>query len=254
MRCAYGLQILRRFAAKDKVVRLLFTLQYLGTRYAGWQMQANATGVQSVFEEVLARLFGAPIRVEGAGRTDSGVHARAQRAHADVPFEIEPRGLRMGINDLLPHDIRVTAVETVADDFHCRFAAKSKMYCYRIWNGAVADVFTYATHGHVAQPLDTARMHGAAQALVGTHDFAPFTVIAPEVSSTSRTIERIDVARDGDAIAVTVTADGFLRYMVRRVAGSLIEIGRGKLDGGAIWSEARWTAAAKGLTLWEIRY
>src|SRR5205814_578200 len=134
-------------------------LQYLGTRYAGWQMQANATGVQSVFEEVLERLFGTSIRVEGAGRTDSGVHARAQRAHADVPFAIELRGLRMGMNDLLPHDI-----------------------------------------------------------------------------------------------AVTVSADGFLRYMVRRIAGSLIEIGRGKLDPTAIWSEARWTAPAKGLTLWEIRY
>jgi tRNA pseudouridine38-40 synthase len=236
------------------MTRLLFTLQYLGTRYAGWQMQANAIGVQSVFEEVLARLFGGAVRVEGAGRTDSGVHARAQRAHADVPFEIEPRGLRMGLNDLLPHDIRVTAIESVAADFHCRFAAKSKTYCYRIWNGTVADVFTYATHAHVVQPLDAARMHAAAQALVGMHDFAPFTVIAPEVSSTTRTIERIDVVRDGDAIAITVTADGFLRYMVRRIAGSLIEIGRGKLDAGAIWTEARWTAAAKGLTLWEIRY
>jgi len=235
-------------------LRILFTLQYLGTRYAGWQMQANATGVQSVFEEVLERLFGAPIRVEGAGRTDSGVHARAQRAHADVPFDIDPRGLRMGINDLLPHDIRVTAIEPVADDFHCRFAAKSKTYCYRIWNGAVADVFTFATHAHVAQPLDAALMHDAAQTLAGRHDFAPFTVIAPEVSSTVRTIERIEVKRDGDAIALTVSADGFLRYMVRRIAGSLIEIGRGKVEAGAIWSEARWTAPAKGLTLWEIRY
>jgi tRNA pseudouridine38-40 synthase len=235
-------------------LRLLFTLQYLGTRYAGWQMQANAVGVQSVFEEALAKLFGAPIRVEAAGRTDSGVHARAQRVHADVPFAIEPRGLRMGLNDLLPHDIRVMTVERVADDFHCRFAAKSKTYCYRIWNGEVADVFTFATHAHVAQPLDAERMQAAAQALVGKHDFAPFTVIAPEVSSTTRTIEKIDVARAGDTITITVSADGFLRYMVRRIAGSLIEIGRGKLEAAAIWREARWTAPAKGLTLWEIRY
>jgi tRNA pseudouridine38-40 synthase len=182
------------------------------------------------------------------------VHARAQRAHADVPFAIEPRGLRMGMNDLLPHDIRVTAVESVADDFHCRFAAKSKTYCYRICNGAVADVFTFATHAHVAQPLDAARMHGAAQALAGEHDFAPFTVLAPEVSSTVRTIESIGVTREGEQVSLTVAADGFLRYMVRRIAGSLIEIGRGKLDPAAIWSEARWTAPAKGLTLWEIRY
>jgi len=235
-------------------MRLLFTLQYLGTRYAGWQMQANATGVQSVFEAALAKLFGAEIRTEGAGRTDSGVHARAQRAHADVPFAIEPRGLRMGLNNLLPADVRVMEVEPVAGDFHCRFRAKSKTYCYRVWNAEVADVFAAETHALVVQPLDAARMHEASQALAGTHDFAIFTVLEPEVSSTTRTIERIDVVRDGAAVAVTVTADGFLRYMVRRIAGSLIEIGRGKLDARAIWSEARWTAAAKGLTLWEIRY
>jgi tRNA pseudouridine38-40 synthase len=235
-------------------LRLLFTLQYLGTRYAGWQMQANATGVQSIFEAALSSVFETPVRSEGAGRTDSGVHARAQRVHADVPFDIDARGLRMGLNNLLPSDIRVTAVESVADDFHCRFAAKQKTYCYRIWNGAVADVFTAETHAHVAQPLDAQAMHAAAQALMGTHDFLPFTVAEPEVSSTTRTVERIDVTRDGDAIAVTVTADGFLRYMVRRIAGSLIEIGRGKLEAGAIWTEARWTAPAKGLTLWDIRY
>jgi tRNA pseudouridine38-40 synthase len=235
-------------------LRLLFTLQYLGTRYAGWQMQANATGVQSVLEAALKKLYGAEIRVEGAGRTDSGVHARAQRAHADVPFGIEPRGLRMGLNDLLPSDIRIVAIEEVADDFHCRFRAKSKTYRYRVWNGEIADVFTAETHLHLAQPLDAARMHDAAQALVGTHDFAIFTVLEPEVSSTTRTVERIDVTRDGDAVVITITADGFLRYMVRRIAGSLIEIGRGKLDASAIWSEARWTAAAKGLTLWEIAY
>jgi len=107
-------------------MRILFTLQYLGTRYAGWQTQTNAVGVQQVVEAALAKLFGAPMRVEGAGRTDAGVHARAQRAHADVPFEIPTRGLILGINDLLPHDIRVTAAERVADDFHCRFEAKAK--------------------------------------------------------------------------------------------------------------------------------
>lgn len=235
-------------------MRFLFTLQYLGTRYAGWQTQANATGVQSVFERALSGMFGAEVRVEGAGRTDSGVHARAQRAHADVPFAIEPRGLRLGLNNVLPHDIRVTAVETVADDFHCRFRAISKTYCYRVWNGEVADVFAAGTHAHVAQGLDAARMHEAAQALLGTHDFAIFTVLEPEVRSTVRTIGRIDVAREGEAVVLTVAADGFLRYMVRRIAGSLIEIGRGKLDPQALWHEARWTAPAKGLTLWDIWY
>lgn len=235
-------------------MRVLLTLQYLGTRYAGWQSQTNATAIQNVIEEALATMFGAPIRIEGAGRTDAGVHARAQRAHADLPFNIEPRGFRQGINNLLPHDIRVSAVETVADDFHCRFAAKSKSYVYRIWNDEIADVFADQTHAFVPQPLDAGRMRAAAQALAGHHDFALFTVAGPEVSSTERTITSIDVIREGPAITIHVTADGFLRYMVRRIAGSLIEIGRGKLAPEAIWTEARWTAPAKGLTLWEVAY
>ena len=235
-------------------MRILLTLQYLGTRYAGWQSQTNATGIQNVIEGALATMFNTPVRIEGAGRTDAGVHARAQRAHADVPFAIEPQGFRQGINNLLPHDIRVAAVETVADDFHCRFAAKSKSYLYRIWNAEVADVFADETHAFVPQPLDDARMRDAAQALMGPHDFAPFTVISPEVSSTERRITSIDVIRDGSAITIPVAADGFLRYMVRRIAGSLIEIGRGKLAPDAIWDVARWTAPAKGLTLWSVEY
>lgn len=235
-------------------MRVLLTLQYLGTRYAGWQSQTNATAIQNVIEEALATMFGTPIRIEGAGRTDAGVHARAQHAQADVPFAIDEPGFRRGLNNLLPHDIRVTAVETVAGDFHCRFLAKSKSYVYRIWNDEIADVFTAHTHAHVPQPLDDERMREAAESLKGRHDFALFTVAAPEVSSTERTITSIDVVRDRAAIAIRVTADGFLRYMVRRIAGSLIEIGRGKLEPDAIWTEARWTAPAKGLTLWEVVY
>jgi tRNA pseudouridine38-40 synthase len=207
-----------------------------------------------VVEEALSRLFGSPIRIEGAGRTDSGVHARAQRAHADVPFAIETRGLILGTNNLLPPDIRVTAAEEVADAFHCRFAAKSKTYAYRIWNAPVADVFAAETHAHVAGALDAAAMHEAAQLLLGTHDFAPFTVAAPEVSSTVRTITDIAVRWENPSITLTISADGFLRFMVRRIAGSLIEIGRGRLAPSDLFTEARWTAPAKGLTLEEIRY
>jgi tRNA pseudouridine38-40 synthase len=235
-------------------VRLLLTLQYLGTRYAGWQSQTNATGIQNVLERALSTMFATSIRVEGAGRTDAGVHAHGQRAHFDAPFAIEMPGFRRGLNDLLPHDIRVTDVRTVADDFHCRFATTSKTYVYRIWNDEVADVFAGETSAFVPQPLDAILMRSAAQLLAGRHDFAIFTVAGPEVSSTERTITSIDVFRDGAAIAITVTADGFLRSMVRRIAGSLIEIGRGKMDPSAIWTVARWTAPAKGLTLWEVRY
>lgn len=242
-------------------MRVLFTLQYLGTRYAGWQTQTNATAVQAVFESALARIFHTPVRVEAAGRTDSGVHARAQKVHADLPFEIDPHGLQRGMNDVLPHDIRVASVEEVAADFHCRFRAKWKSYRYQIWNASFADVFHAETHAHVPMPLDAARMQGAAQALVGAHDFAAFTVASPEVSSTIRTVESIAVGRDGEVVTISVTADGFLRYMVRRIAGSLIEIGRGRLTPEMLgrslepsFEPARWTAPANGLTLWEVRY
>ena len=235
-------------------MRVLFTIQYLGTRYGGWQLQANAVTVQGVIEEALAKIFNQEIRVHGAGRTDAGVHAAAQRAHADVPFDIPPRGLVLGLNQLLPADVRVLQAEPVSDDVHARFSAKGKTYEYRIWNAEVADVFAAETHAHVARTLDERAMHDAAQQLAGTHDFAAFTVADPEVSSTVRTIESIAVAREGAVVRVTVTADGFLRFMVRRIAGSLIEVGRGKLDAGALFAEARWTAPAKGLVLRDIRY
>src|SRR3954464_12819920 len=99
-------------------MRYLLTLQYLGSRYSGWQSQTNATAIQPIVEATLSKMFGTPIRIEGAGRTDSGVHARGQRAHADVPFAIEQRGLVLGANNLLPPDIRVVTTEEVADDFH----------------------------------------------------------------------------------------------------------------------------------------
>jgi len=236
-------------------MRLLLTLQYLGTRYAGWQTQTNAVGVQSVVEEVLAKLYNVPIRIEGAGRTDSGVHALAQRAHFDAPLPIPTRGLILGMNDLLPHDIRVTRIDEVADDFHCRFAAKTKTYAYRIWNAEVMDVFRWETHVHVAKKLDVDAMHAAAQQLVGTHDFKAFTVLEPEVSSTIRTIASISVlSPQPSVLEIRVSADGFLRYMVRRIAGSLIEIGRGKAEVREAFETARWTAPAKGLVLEEIRY
>ncbi len=235
-------------------MRLLLTIQYLGTHYAGWQSQANATGVQQIVEGALARVFGCEVRIHGAGRTDAGVHAAAQRAHFDAPFTIAARGLMLGVNQYLPHDVRVLAAEETTETFHARFDAKSKTYAYRIWNSPYADVFTFETHAHVAQPLDDARMREAASLLLGEHDFAPFTVADPEVSSTVRTLTRADITRDGSAITLTVTADGFLRYMVRRIAGSLIEVGRGKLDPAMVLEEARWTAPAKGLTLVDVGY
>lgn len=241
--------------------RYLLTLQYLGTNYAGWQTQANATGVQQVVEKALGTLANVAVTVESSGRTDSGVHARAQKAHVDLPFEIDSRGLVMGANNLLPRDIRVTEAQLVPDDFHARFLAKRKTYRYQIWNHTVCDVFKTETHAHVPGPLDDDAMHVAAQALVGTHDFKMFTVTEPEVRSTIRNIESITVTRDAEAVSISVTGAGFLRYMVRRIAGSLIQVGRGRLDGAGVaasleptFAVARWTAPPNGLVLYDVSY
>ena len=242
-------------------MRYLFTIQYLGTRYAGWQRQTNAVSVQEIVERALGELCKESVRVEGAGRTDAGVHARAQKAHADLPITVSPRGIILGVNNLLPHDIRVVDAVEVAAGFHCRFDTSSKRYRYSIWNDAVADAFHFETSAHIAQPLDAGTMDEAAAILVGRHDFRAFTVLAPEVSTTFRTIHSADVRRDGKRVCFDVEADGFLRFMVRRIAGLLIEIGRGRLP-AARMAEAleprcepsRWAAPAKGLTLMEIAY
>lgn len=241
--------------------RALLTLQYLGTRYAGWQFQTNALSVQQVVEEALAALCQQPVSLEAAGRTDSGVHSRGQRAHADIPIDIDARGLTLGMNNLLPPDIRIREVHWVEAAFHARFAPSLKTYVYQIWNGREADVFLAATHAHVIKRLDESLMAQAAACLAGYHDFRSFTVRDPEVRSTWRTVHRVSVEREGDVVRFSITADGFLRFMVRRMAGSLIELGRGRAHPEVVvralepgFDVSRWTAPAHGLTLQEIEY
>ena len=242
--------------------RYLFTIQYLGTRYAGWQTQTNAVGIQQVIEEQLTKMCGGEsVKIEGSGRTDAGVHARGQRAHADLPRAIPPRGLILGLNDLLPHDIRIVDVQEVDADFHARFSATGKTYVYQIWADPVADVFHRETFAWVPATLDLESMRIAASSLVGEHDFRSFTVAAPEVSSTIRRVDSLELRQDGREIFMTIAASGFLRYMVRRIAGLLIEIGRGRLDPAATaravepeFAEARWTAPANGLVLERVTY
>lgn len=243
------------------MARFLLTIQYLGTRYAGWQSQQNAEGVQDVVEHSLATMCRQPVTIFGAGRTDSGVHARAQRAHVDLPIDIEPWGFVRGINTMLPDDIRVTAAEVVPDDFHARYHSTGKTYVYRIWNSDVLDVFTAPTHGQVKDPLDEQLMQEAAEMLVGKHDYRSFTVATPSTKTTTRTIHELRITRNGPVIELLVRGDGFLRYMVRRIVGLLIEIGTGRLSVGSTASflepefgDIRWTAPAKGLTLEHVEY
>ncbi len=241
--------------------RVLLTIEYLGTRYAGWQRQENALAVQEVVEDALAFVCKEPIAVHASGRTDAGVHALGQRAHADIPYDIPDHGLILGINSRLPRDVRIRAVERVASDFHARFSAKRKTYAYQIWNDPIANPFFDPTHAHVPRPLDAGRMREAAAALVGTHDFKSFSVTEPEVNSTVRTISAVEIVEKRHRIQFRVTADGFIRYQVRRMAGILIEVGTGAQPVSAVadaleptFAESRWTADARGLVLESVEY
>jgi tRNA pseudouridine38-40 synthase len=218
-------------------------------------------GIQQRIEQSLQEMVREPVKLYAAGRTDSGVHAAGQTAHVDLPLSIVGRAVQLGLNDMLPHDIRIVEVREVADTFHARFDALEKSYVYRIWNDRVCDVFHHETFAHVISPLDETRMAAAASSLLGEHDFASYTVAGPEVSSTIRTLRSATVEREGNEVTLTFVADGFLRYMVRRMAGMLIEIGRGKLEVGAAaaaleptFQESRWTAPSHGLTLQSVTY
>ena len=241
--------------------RVLLTIEFLGTRYAGWQRQENALAVQQVVEDALAALCQEHVVVHSSGRTDAGVHALGMRAHADIPYDIPDRGLILGMNAHMPHDVRIRAVERVAPDFHARFSAKRKTYLYQIWNDPVANPFFDPTHAHVPRPLDVERMREAAAALVGTHDFRSFSVPDPEVNSTVRTIERAEITAKPKRVQFRVTANGFIRYQVRRMAGILIQVGIGAQPAEAVaraleptFAESRWTADARGLVLESVEY
>ena len=224
-------------------MRVKLTIEYDGTNYAGWQRQENALAVQQVVEEALFRLTGKPHAITGASRTDAGVHAYA-------------------LNTVLPADVRVRDSRAVAEDFHARFSAKGKWYCYSIFNDAHASAILRNTHAHVMYPLDVDAMHREAQCAVGRHDFRAFAASGSVVKDTVRTIHSIEIARQGKCVSMQVRGNGFLYNMVRILAGTLIGVGTGKLEGGAVRralaSGSRLdlgvTAPACGLTLMEVFY
>ena len=219
---------------------LKLTVAYDGTRFVGWQRQADGESIQGLLEEALARFEGAPVTVHGAGRTDAGVHALGQVASVSVTFTHPTETIVRALNAQLPEDIRVLEVVDAAPNFHARFSARSKSYRYQIRAGTVGDPFAREFVWQLPEPLDVATMTDAAATLIGTHDFAAFQSMGTEVSSTVRTIfrsqfrafversERPERSERSERLFVyEVTADGFLRHMVRAIVGTLVEIGRG---------------------------
>ena len=242
--------------------RIHLIIEYDGTRYAGWQRQANALAVQQVIEEKLAKLTGETIVVTGASRTDAGVHALGQSAHFDTQSRIPGEKFSYALNTMLPPDIRIRLSEDASPDFHARFSTKGKRYRYLFYDAPHAGALNRLTHAHSIYRLNVPLMAEEARALVGAHDFGAFAASGSVVKDTVRTIWRADVSRDGDEVKLIVEGSGFLYNMVRIIAGTLANIGSGKLEPGvfrrALETGDRLdlgvTAPAHGLTLMEVFY
>jgi len=213
-------------------MRIAIGIEYDGSAYMGWQRQRHGRGVQEVLEGALSRVADAPVVATCAGRTDAGVHASGQVAHFDTTAQRSERGWLLGVNSNLPDDICLTWVRPVGDDFHARFSAVARSYRYCILNRLVRSALHRARAWWVHQALDHARMHAAAQSLLGEHDFSAFRAAGCQASNAIRELTSIRVERDGDWIYVDVTANAFLQHMVRNITGTLVAIGSGEQDVG----------------------
>ncbi|MGQ9617516.1 MAG: tRNA pseudouridine(38-40) synthase TruA [Candidatus Aminicenantia bacterium] len=204
-------------------------IQYDGTDYKGWQYQPNQRTIQGEIERVLRIISYENVKVIGAGRTDSGVHAKGQVANFKIELKIAPFSLLRAMNSLLPKDTRIIDVEEVEDDFNARYHSKSKTYVYRIWRGLVVSPFIWRWVYHLPVKLDADKMRIAIKYFEGKNDFRNFTSRSSS-PSTIRTIYRAEIEEEGDEIRFIFEGDGFLRYQVRNMVGLLIEIGKGKLE------------------------
>jgi tRNA pseudouridine38-40 synthase len=243
-------------------------LQYDGTDFHGWQIQDERRTVQGELTRALSLIDGRDVNVHGSGRTDAGVHAEGQVASVEIERDISTEKLRAAINGNIGRDVRVLDVETVPDDFHARYSAIEKTYVYRIVNGPVISPFWWRYALQEARPLDLEQMRDGAELFRGRHDWTAFSAAQSDVEDRVRTVteveitERADERLPGNLIEIRVSAEGFLRYMVRAMAGTLMALGRGELDLDAIAEAletlnrplAAVTAPACGLTLLQVRY
>ena len=243
-------------------MRVKLTVAYDGTNYCGWQVQPNGISIEEVLNGCLSDLFSQDIKVIGASRTDSGVHADGNVCIFDVDTRMDATKIAFALNQRLPEDVSIQESCQVEDDFHPRYGAKEKTYEYRILNCThrkpLNRIDTYFYH----YPLDVEAMDKAIKCLVGEHDFTSFASIHRQAKTTVRTIYDAAVTKSGDVVTIRLTGNGFLYNMVRIVAGTLIEVGGGKRTPESIVDvlnacereAAGPTAPPEGLTLKSIRY
>lgn len=245
----------------EKVYKL--TLAYHGAPYAGWQRQRNKVTVQLELEQAAAALYGQPIPMAASGRTDTGVHARGQVVSYQAPAKHPPQTIQKALNAKLPASIRVLQVRQMPDDFHARFSATGKTYCYFIYNAPLADPFQLETTWFVPFPLSLTALRSAAKHLVGEHDFASFASNPGYARTTTvRHLRWIKMARRGELVSIRVHADGFLYKMVRNLVGALVKVGTGRLQSDDLLkireacsrSAAPPSAPAHGLFLESVSY
>ncbi|MRJ41108.1 MULTISPECIES: tRNA pseudouridine(38-40) synthase TruA [Idiomarina] len=242
--------------------RIALGIEYDGSAFYGWQRQREVISVQQVLEQALSKVANHPVEVTCAGRTDAGVHATGQVVHFDCQFERAMPAWTMGVNSNLPATVAVRWAQPVADDFNARFSATGRRYRYIIANGRYRPGILGQGLSHYHQPLDVARMHDAAQGLLGEHDFSSFRAAQCQSHSPNRCVTHIQVQRLGDFVVVDIAANAFLHHMVRNIVGTLLEVGKGSQAVG--WpaqvlarkdrTQAAATAKAEGLYLVQVDY
>lgn len=243
-------------------MRIKLMIEYDGTAYGGWQRQNNAPSIQAEIESAIEAVTAEKVVITGSGRTDAGVHAWGQVAHFDTESGLTPERFAFAINAHLPSDITIRESEAVNDDFHARYDAKGKWYRYSIYNHRQPSALHRTFHSHVPVELDVAAMQRALPAIIGRHDFAAFMSAGSDLTDTVRQITAARLHQDGYGIDIDVLGNGFLYNMVRIIAGTLIDIGRGKLDEHALSAMLQHknrelggaTAKPNGLMLMQVFY
>lgn len=241
---------------------ILLTLEYDGTAYAGWQVQPNGLAVQEVVEKALAEILGHEVRIHSSGRTDAGVHARGMAAHFQTDSNLPLKAFREGVNTFLPQDIAIREVREMPAGFHARYSARGKWYRYTIYRSEVRSPLAARSAWYLRGSLDLDLMRAAAASLVGEHDFRAFRSSSCVAKTTIREIFRIDVTAADDFIYIDVRGSGFLKNMVRMLAGTIVDVGLGRrpmedvatLVAGTDDMVCGQTAPAHGLCLQEVWY
>jgi tRNA pseudouridine38-40 synthase len=238
-------------------------IEYDGTNYLGWQVQAKGPTIQGVIEEKLALLTRESVRLVGSGRTDSGVHAFEQVAHFKTKNGMDLHSIQRALNSLLPHDIVIKEIEEAGEGFHARKQARSKVYEYRIFNQPIRSAFHRGYAWHIPQRLDWKKIREATHKLVGEHDFSSFRSTGTPTKTAARKIFRAEWRRGRDGLVrFEIEGSGFLKQMVRAIVGTLVEVGRGKISPEEFQDileskdrkKAGSTAPAHGLFLKEVKY